>query len=181
MKNMKRANNGPIPGENFTSDTRNYPWHRPPEFSDLTEAMDHIMEKILEPKKVKGLMTALQLDMDIATMTDVIVTQGIAKGKWTPDYALLLAGPVSRIIELMAKREGIDYQTGWEDNTEIPDAETLKFYAKFKKQSSMQDAINPEEAVVGNESVEETAAPTPEQDTGPTPATGFAAPPKEGM
>ena len=25
---------GPIPGENFTSDERNYPWHRPPEYTD---------------------------------------------------------------------------------------------------------------------------------------------------
>ena len=31
---------GPIPGENFTSETKNYPWHRPPEITDYDEALE---------------------------------------------------------------------------------------------------------------------------------------------
>ena len=33
---------GPIPGENFTSDERNYPWHRPPEYTDMDLSLIHI-------------------------------------------------------------------------------------------------------------------------------------------
>ncbi len=37
---------GPIPGENYTSDTKNYPWHRPPEFDDLDKAIDYIGKRL---------------------------------------------------------------------------------------------------------------------------------------
>ena len=37
--------NAPIPGANYTSDTRNYPWHRPPDITDVDEALEHIMER----------------------------------------------------------------------------------------------------------------------------------------
>ena len=32
----------PIPGENYTAETKNYPWHRPPDIVDYDEAIDFI-------------------------------------------------------------------------------------------------------------------------------------------
>jgi len=179
----KKANNGPIPGENFTSDTRNYPWHRPPEHNDLNSAMEEVIEKLMDPKTEKGLMVAMELDMDIATMTDIIVTQGMAAGKWTPDFALLLAGPTARLLELMANKNGIKYKTGWEDKTEIPDAETLKYYAKYKKELGMQEELDPDAALADQSQPQPEPTPdeAPAEQTAP-PQAGFAAPiPTEGM
>ena len=34
---MLKMFDAPIAGENFTSDTRNYPWHRPPEITDYDD------------------------------------------------------------------------------------------------------------------------------------------------
>lgn len=139
MGNLKAAwetNDGPIPGENFTSNTKNYPWHRPPEIKDLDEGVDFFVKKVVaDKKKANGLITLIEMGFPISTTVDIFLTQGISGGKWTPDFALLLAGPIARIIEMMAKGAGIkDYVRGWEDETKIP---TATFFKLGMKKSDM--------------------------------------------
>lgn len=103
---------GPIPGENYTSDTKNYPWHRPPEVTSIDQAIEVSAKQLMSEEGSSGLVTMLQTGLDIATLTDTFVTSGIGAGKWTPDFAIMLAGPVSHIIQLMAKGYGIDADLG---------------------------------------------------------------------
>lgn len=106
---------GPIPGENYTSDTKNYPWHRPPEHTDLDKAIDAIAKKLLSEDAAIGLLSMVQAGTDIATLTDTFLTSGIGAGKWTPDFAILLAGPTSHIMCLMCKGYGIKYDLGLDE------------------------------------------------------------------
>jgi hypothetical protein len=103
---------GPIPGENYTSDTKNYPWHRPPEVTSLDQGIELAGKQLMSEEAGQGLITMLSVGLDIATLTDLFVTSGIGAGKWTPDFAILLAGPVSHIIQLLAKANGIDADLG---------------------------------------------------------------------
>lgn len=103
---------GPVPGENFTSDTRNYPWHRPPDFTDINEAIEFTIERLTEPEVGFTYMAMFEAGMDVTTATDIFVTLGIGEGKWTPDMAILIAGPVSRIFEILAKTYGIEPELG---------------------------------------------------------------------
>lgn len=103
---------GPIPGENYTSDTKNYPWHRPPEVSNIDDAIELSTKQLMSEEGSVGLVTMMQAGIDIATLADTFVTSGIGAGKWTPDFAILLAGPVSHIMQLMAKGYGIDADLG---------------------------------------------------------------------
>lgn len=111
--------NGPIPGANFTSDTKNYPWHRPPEFTDLDKAIDMVAKKLFS-KDSEGVLTMLETGVDIATITDMFITSGIGAGKWTPDFGLLLAGPVSHVIYLLAKGYDIKCELGIDKKTKAP-------------------------------------------------------------
>jgi len=43
----------PIPGANFTADTRNYSWHRPPDLVDYDEAVGYMIDKIDEPEQIE--------------------------------------------------------------------------------------------------------------------------------
>lgn len=106
------VNAGPIPGENYTSDTKNYPWHRPPEVTSIDQGVELAAKQLMSDDKASGLLTMLQAGLPISTATDIFVTSGIGAGKWTPDFAILLAGPVSHIIQLMAQAEGIDADLG---------------------------------------------------------------------
>jgi len=136
---------GPIPGENFTSDTKNYPWHRPPEITDLDKAIEASAKRLMSDDGAIGILTMLQTGMDIATVTDMFVTSGIGAGKWTPDFAVLLAGPVSHIIYLMAKGEGIDAELGIKSKRPLL---TKSYFNEIKmdkeKIKTVAEAITPE-------------------------------------
>jgi hypothetical protein len=105
----------PIPGENYTSDTKNYAWHRPPEITDLDKAIEVSIKQLTEKNAAYQLLTVLQAGVSVVQATDMFVTAGIGAGKWTPDFAILLAGPVSHMMKLMAEGYGIKYQMGLED------------------------------------------------------------------
>lgn len=107
---------GPIPGENYTSDTRNYPWHRPPEYDDLDDALEYASKKILSPNTSLSMLTLVKNKVPISTVSEIFLMQGISRGKWTVDYALLMAGPVSHMIQMMAKASKIKYDMGIDDD-----------------------------------------------------------------
>lgn len=107
---------GPIPGENYTSDVRNYPWHRPPDFVQIDEAIDFITEQLTDEEMGFKMMNLVEAGLTLATATDFYLTIGISEGRWTPDFAILLAGPVCRILEIMSKSYEIEYDLGIESN-----------------------------------------------------------------
>lgn len=102
----------PIPGENFTSDTKNYPWHRPPKFTDLDTAIEYMIKKIVQPDVAESLFTFMGMGVTVASLVDMLVTEGIGQGKWTVDYGVLMAGPLAHIICLMAKAYDVPYDLG---------------------------------------------------------------------
>lgn len=103
---------GPIPGENYTSDTKNYPWHRPPEIDDMNVAVEKAMSELFSPKGVTSYANLMEMDATVAQLTSLYIMNGIERGLWTVDYGLLLAGPVSRMIEIIGKMNGIEYEMG---------------------------------------------------------------------
>lgn len=125
---------GPIPGENYTSDTKNYPWHRPPEVTSLDQGIELAGRQLMSDEAGQGLITMLSVGLDVATLTDIFVTSGIGAGKWTPDFAILLAGPVSHIIQLIAKANGIDPDLG----IDLPKQTRTKSYV----QTAIDDQVN---------------------------------------
>lgn len=137
---------GPIPGENFTSDTKNYPWHRPPEYNDLDKAIDGVAKKLLSEESATGILSMVQAGMTIAALTDTFLTSGIGAGKWTPDFALLLAGPTSHIMCLMCEGYGIEYDLGLEEKkNRITKSYLDAVKVDTKKYKTIRDNIDIEE------------------------------------
>lgn len=124
------AIDGPIPGENYTSDTKNYPWHRPPEFSELDPAIDYISKVMTNERGSVSIISMLELGLDVSTIADIIITKGISKGKWSVDLGLILAGPIAHIIVLMARGYEVDFDLGVEGPMNIP---TTAFFKEAKK------------------------------------------------
>lgn len=121
--------NGPIPGENYTSDTRNYPWHRPPETTDIDGGIMAAMQQLTQKEATYNLLNTLQLGVSVVEATTMFVISGVGAGKWTVDHAILLAGPIAKIMQIMADSAGIKYQMGLED-TPSP---TIAYYEDVKK------------------------------------------------
>lgn len=154
-----RQFSGPIPGENFTSDTKNYPWHRPPEYTDLDSAIEASFKKLTDDNNSFGILTMLENGITVAQVTDMFVTAGIGAGKWTPDFAILLAGPVAHIIYLMAKGYEIDCDLGIDTKERPP---TKAFFEGMKRITAKQAMTAGDDIDLG--AIKEQAAeqPTPE-------------------
>jgi len=113
MAGMTGKFDGPIPGENYTSDTKNYPWHRPPEFTDLDEAIDYIGKRLTKQESAVGFLSMAEAGISISDLTQMFLMSGVGAGKWTLDYALLLAGPTAHIIRTIVKAYGLKVNMGF--------------------------------------------------------------------
>lgn len=117
---MIKMFDAPIPGENYTSDTRNYPWHRPPEITEYDDGVDYLLDKLSEQEQAELTYSMLEIGLPITTVVSAMLMQGIAKGKFPIDLAVLMAGPVARYIEIIAKQNGIKHELGIEQKDRKP-------------------------------------------------------------
>ena len=140
----------PIPGGNYTTDTRNYSWHRPPDLVDYDDAIGYLIEKIDEPEQIELVYAMLGIDAHITTVVTTILLQAISKGKIGIDLAILIAGPLARYIEISAKDVGIKYEMGVEDKDRVIITPTL-----LKASLGIIDPEDEGEAVVEQEVVSE--------------------------
>lgn len=177
----KNLMDGPIPGENFTSDTKNFPWHRPPEYTNLDDAIKYCMDFMLDDESSDSFITMIEMGMTIVDVAGLFALNGIGKGKWTPDYAVLLAGPIAHILVLMCKGYDIEYELGTEPTGKALGAYAFKEMGKIKP----KDAEVAEE-LFGEES-EASQEPTPDAETDQAPVApetpmgggGLMSPPSE--
>lgn len=116
---------GPIPGENYLTDTKNYPWHRPPDLVDYDEAVSYMLDKIDDPEQIELVFAMLQIDAHVATVVSTLLLQGISKGKFSIDLAMLMAGPLARYIEIKANNSGIKHEMGAEKDDRMVLTPTL--------------------------------------------------------
>ena len=116
---------GPIVGENFLTDTRNYPWHRPPDLFDYDEAVSYMLSKIDEQEQIELVFAMLGIDAKVTTVVSTLLLQAISKGKFTIDMAMLIAGPLARYIEIQAKNAGVKYDMGLTNKDRIVLTPTL--------------------------------------------------------
>ena len=108
---------GPIPGENYTTDTRNFPWHRPPQFTKLDDAIEACIQDLLDDEKAAQTLLMCQVGFDIVDVAQMKLMEGVSEGKWTFDFAMLMAGPIAHVIVLMCRGEGIPFSLGTEKET----------------------------------------------------------------
>jgi len=133
------VNAGPIPGENYTSDTKNYPWRQPPEFADIDDALDYLSGRITQFKVANGLLTMAEMGMPLYKVANFVLISGVGEGKWTPDFALILAGPVTRMIELMCIGFDVDYDLGiYDEEDDFSTGNYFKHDNEMKMPKSMK-------------------------------------------
>jgi len=109
----------PIPGSNYASDTKNYPWHRPPDITEYDEAVDYMISKMDDPDQHELVFSLLEIDTQVTTVVSTLLMQGISRGKYPIDLAILMAGPLARYITMIADSQGIKYDMGTDDKDRI--------------------------------------------------------------
>lgn len=146
---LTKSFDAPIPGENFTSDTKNYPWHRPPEYTDYDESIDYVLTLMSGEQQIASAMSLLGGGISLPTVVDMIITGRIANGYIGIDLGILIAGPVARFLEIMAVSYDIEVSMGKDDELPMPTPAYIKSLvdkvAKEDDDGEPEDILNEQE------------------------------------
>ena len=122
----------PIPGQSLTGSPQQYPWERPPEMVDPEEVIQFYLSKLLKKEVTEGLMDSLELGIDIKTMTEGILRNGVAKGYHSIDNSLIVAPVIHEYIKTTADKLGVPYDEGFVDEAQKREEERSIRLAKVE-------------------------------------------------
>lgn len=160
----------PIPGENYTTDVRNFPWHRPPEFVTPDEAIEASIEKMMDEENSANYLVMMEMGVSLTDIATMFCLGGVGAGKWSNDVALLIAGPIAHILRIMARANDIEYDMGYENTTKVSKAymeELMKNRAKKGDIEPFDNENNPAQDLLQDDGVEMDIADTPEEEMAP--------------
>lgn len=107
-----KALSGPVPGQSLTSTPNNAAWERPPEIAKPEEAAKYHLNRIDE--LTTEVLDALELGVDVKTLTEGILRGAVAEGVHSIDVSLIIAPLIHEKITGIADGAGIEYDEGTE-------------------------------------------------------------------
>ena len=116
----------PIPGQSLTNDPEKpNAYETPPEFTNPHEAIDYILNTLLEPETIKNVSKTLVAGASLIDIANVLLYSGFTGGKWTPDLMILLMEPTIYILMAIAERLDVEYLIDSDDKEDniIPEAD----------------------------------------------------------
>jgi len=151
--------NAPIPGQSLTSTPRNAPWERPPEVVDPEEALNIHLDRLNQPDKLEALLDAINMGIDVKTLTSGILRSAVATGIHTIDVGLIIAPIIHEFIRSTAEIAGVEYDEGFEDKK----AKEKFEYARTKSKALKKLREMGEEPVLEASPIEEEMVPMIEE------------------
>ena len=133
---MSRALNGPIAGQSLTDEPSNYPWERPPETADPTEALSMHLKKMAGPKYMESALFLMELGIPAEVVTNTTLTMAIGNGIHSVDVGLIIAPAIHKEVVSIAEMAGIEYDEHFPEDAEkeqqAKDMLQAKVIAKLK-------------------------------------------------
>ena len=133
---MSTTLNGPIPGQSLTDEPSNYPWERPPETADPTEALSMHLKKMAGPKYMESALFMMELGIPAEVVTNTTLTMAIGNGIHSVDVGLIIAPAIHKEVVSIAELAGIEYDEhfpeGEEEEQQAKDMLQAKVIAKLK-------------------------------------------------
>lgn len=154
-----------FPGQSLTAEPKNAPYENAPEMVDPEEAVMWHMERLAEPKRMNHVLDALELGMDVVSLTEGLLRGAVLDGRHSIDVSLIIAPVIHELINSSAKAAGIDYEEGIPDDSE--DQSKVKYQIDSRKAQKMIDkskGSKPKGKPVGGD-VEEVLSHLPEDIT----------------
>jgi hypothetical protein len=107
-----------IPGQSLTAEPKNAPYENPPELTTPEDAIDWHLGRLTTEDKVEALLDAMELGIDVVTLTEGILRGAVLDGRHNIDTSLIIAPVVHEFIKTTADKAGIDYEEGFPDDSE---------------------------------------------------------------
>jgi len=115
---MSTTLNGPIPGQSITDTPGNYPWERPPETADPTEALSMHLKKMAGPKYMESALFLMELGIPAEVVTNTTLTMAIGNGIHSVDVGLIIAPAIHKEVVSIADMAGIEYDEHFPEDEE---------------------------------------------------------------
>ena len=133
---MSTTLNGPIPGQSLTDTPGNYPWERPPETADPTEALSMHLKKMAGPKYMESALFLMELGIPAEVVTNTTLTMAIGNGIHSVDVGLIIAPAIHKEVVSIAEMAGIEYDEHFpeekEEEQQAKDMLQAKIITKLK-------------------------------------------------
>ena len=117
--------NRPIPGQSLTGNPDEpRAWEGPPQFTNMREALDFVVEFMMEEEVFIALTGAVSQGIPISDIVQQILYKGFQDGKWNPDMLLMLVEPLMYIVMAFCEKAGVEftlYRGEEEDELADPD------------------------------------------------------------
>ena len=113
---MNKEFNAPIPGQSLTKTPGNYPWERPPEITNVDEAVKRHIDNISEPEAIDNILFVLKAGLPVNILTETLLTTAVSKGIHSIDISLLVGPILFREIKSFAEESGIEYKEFFDDS-----------------------------------------------------------------
>lgn len=141
----------PVPGQSLTESPGKYPYERPPEIVDPEEAIQMYLTRLNEPDRLDGIVDMIELGVDLKTLTEGILRNGVASGMHSIDVSLIVAPVLHEFIKTTADQAGVTYDEGFvnekEESKQRKAINAAKAKRKLKKEGISQRAATVERAV----------------------------------
>ena len=101
-----------IPGQSLTDTPKNFPWERPAEYSDPTEAAQYELKKLNDLDTVDSVVTLLHSKFPVIALAETIKTNSQADGLYNPDVGLLITPVIVQQLVTIGEEAEIDFVMG---------------------------------------------------------------------
>jgi len=136
-----------FPGQSLTAEPMNAPYENPPEMVTPEDAMEYHLDRLTEPDRMESVLDAMELGLDVVTLTEGILRGAVMDGQHSVDISLILAPVVHEFIKTTAHKAGIDYEEGLPDDSkeragvkyQINSRKAAKILANFKDDGVVED------------------------------------------
>src|SRR5712664_3268837 len=105
--NKAIAFGAPIPGSSLTKEHGSMPYEKPPQFTKLPDAVNHLMDQLTEPMYMKQLLQLMDAGIAIEAIARTLLFTGFTLGKWTVDLGMLMYKPIMLALIAIAHRAGL--------------------------------------------------------------------------
>ncbi len=138
-----------IPGQSLTAEPKNAPYENPPEMNKPEDAVEWHLDRLTEEARLDALVDALELGLDVVTLTEGILRGAVMDGQHSIDVSLIIAPVIHEFIKTTADKAGVDYEEGFPDDTDkrksvkyqINERKARKMIAEYEDEDEDGDDI----------------------------------------
>lgn len=126
-----------IPGQSLTAEPKGAPYENAPSMTKPEEAVFWHLERLSTEDKTEALLDAMELGLDVVTLTEGLLRGAVLEGRHNVDVSLTIAPIIHEFIKGAADRAGIEYDEGLPDDSKQRRA--VKYQINSKKARKLLD------------------------------------------